>query len=303
MRTQAPPRAASVEKRALAAGAGLGIAKHTCTVFTCDIVLACYGSPEVPFAEVEDRLRSLDRRFTRFRTDSEISALNSQAGTWCDISPRMYALLSHALDVAVASDGLVNIAVLPWLLAAGYVTSDLEAAPDNPPRQPTGRVPPLTSILELHRRQARVLSGHALDVGGVAKGIWADEVVAWLGPNSAASLGGDVSCRGLGASGQGWPVALPGGEVIVITDGGIATSGVTKRRWGDGMHHLIDPRTGRPSCSDIAEATVVATTGAAAEWASTALVVGGTAAAEGLAKRSQVRGWRLSTTREPDVGD
>ncbi|PXY18913.1 hypothetical protein BAY60_29200 [Prauserella muralis] len=275
-----------------------GISRHSCTVFTCDVVLACHGEPDTPFPEVERRLHELDRRFSRFRADSEVCALNAAAGAWCDISPELHRLLEHALNVAVASAGLINIAVLPWLLAAGYVSSEPHEGPGDPPADPAGPVEPLTSVLELRRDQARLAPGHAVDIGGLAKGLWADDVVRWLGANSAAGLGGDVSCRGPGPSGEGWPVALPTGEVVVVTDGAVATSGTAKRRWGDRLHHLVDPRTGRPSRSDVAEATVVATTGAAADWLSSALVVGGTAAAGRLAARPELRGWRLSMTKE-----
>ncbi|MQA08931.1 MAG: hypothetical protein GEU98_10375 [Pseudonocardiaceae bacterium] len=289
---------ANARERPLGSASGAGVSRHTCTVFTCEVVLACHGDPAIPFARIESHLRELDGRFSRFRADSEVSALNAGAGTWCDISPELHRLLEHALNVAVASAGLINIAMLPWLLAAGYVSSDGQPAPGEQPTDPGGPVEPLTSVLELRRGQARLLPGHAVDVGGLAKGLWADDVVSWLGPNSAAGLGGDVSCRGPGPAGEGWPVALPAGGVVAVTDGAVATSGTAKRRWGDGMHHLIDPRTGRPSQSDITEATVIATSGAGADWLSSALVIGGTAAAGRLAARTEVRGWRLSMTKE-----
>ncbi|WP_199434798.1 FAD:protein FMN transferase [Qaidamihabitans albus] len=275
----------------------LGATSHVCYVFTCQVSLACRGRPAVEFGEVEARLRLLEQRFSRFIQDSELSRLNVSAGKWCPVSPEMYALLEHGLNVAVASEGLVNIAVLPQLVAAGYVSSSpeqpavAEAAFGTP-------VEPLTSVLELRRGQARLRPGHAVDLGALAKGWWADEVVSWLGPNSAASLGGDVSCRGEGPTGAGWPVAVPGGVVLTVVDGAVATSGTAKRRWGHGMHHLIDPRTGRPSDSDVVEATVVANAGRSAEWVSSALVVGGTAVAGRLRARADVLDVRLNTTGE-----
>lgn len=271
-----------------------GVRRHVCQIFTCEVVLAGRGEPRVPFEEAERRLRLLEDRFSRFRAGSEISRLNRSNGSWCDISEEMYALLKHALDAAVASGGLVNIAVLPRLVDAGY--SESWPAPEHGvtehavPGQP---VPPLTEVLELRRGGARLMRGHAVDIGGLAKGKWADDVVSWLGPDAAASLGGDVSCRGPGPSGDGWPVALPGGEVLFLADGAVATSGTAKRRWGENAHHLIDPRTGRPSRSDVEQATVIATTGVCAEWVSSALVIGGTAQAGRLGARPGVLGWRI----------
>ena len=284
------------------AASGTGVRRHVCRIFTCEVVLACQGEPLVPFGEVEHRLRLLDGRFSRFRADSEISRLNRAAGAWCDISDEMYALLKLGLDAAVRSGGLVNIAVLPRLVAAGYAES-LPASDAPPSGRATGSadsrpVPPLTEVLDLGRGRARLVPGHAVDVGGLAKGKWADDVVSRLGPNAAASLGGDVSCRGPGPSGDGWPVALPGGEVLRLSDGAAATSGTGKRRWGAGAHHLIDPRTGQPSHSDVTRATAIATTGGCAEWASSALVIGGTGQADWLGAHSGVLGWRLDAGEE-----
>lgn len=282
------------------------VTSHTCQVFTCEVVLACYGPPAVPFGEIEAHLRQLERRFSRFRADSEISGLNANAGHWWDISPRLYAILAHALNVAIASQGLVNIAVLPCLLAAGYTRSFPAAAAGAPADRPSGGsapaprpVPPLSEVLELRPGQARLQPGTAVDIGAIAKGLWADEVASRLGDNCGVSLGGDVSCRGPGPDGDGWPVALPDGQVVTVRNGGVATSGTGRRRWGRDAHHLIDPRTGRPSRSDIVRATVIATTGAAADWVSSALVVGGTPAAPALTARPEVRHARWSTTEEP----
>jgi thiamine biosynthesis lipoprotein len=50
---------------------------------------------------------------------------------------------------------------------------------------------------------------------------------------------------------------------------------VLRRRWGDGLHHLIDPRTGRPASSGLVEVSVAALTAVDAEIvAKTALIAG-----------------------------
>ena len=56
-------------------------------------------------------------------------------------------------------------------------------------------------------------------------------------------------------------VGLPGGGSLRLRSGGLATSGTTKRRWrrdGEVQHHLLDPRTGRPSTSRWERVTVAA---------------------------------------------
>ncbi len=140
-------------------------------------------------------------------------------------------------------------------------------------------------------RAARVAAGAAVDLGGIAKGWLADRLVERLGPNSLANLAGDLYARGPGTTGDGWPVGF-GGTTVLLRDLGAATSGVTKRRWGAGLHHLIDPRTGRPAIGDLSEVSVLARSGTDAEvYAKAALLLGAAAAPAWLAPRSL--GWDL----------
>ena len=87
-------------------------------------------------------------------------------------------------------------------------------------------------------------------------------------PNAALDAGGDALLRGTGPDGQGWIVdvedpADPTREVLTlrVRDRAVATSAPNRRRWRTElgrMHHLIDPGTGRPSESDLAQVTVLA---------------------------------------------
>ena len=99
--------------------------------------------------------------------------------------------------------------------------------------------------------------GLELDLNGVVKGQTVDEAVGLLSGDGFVTAGGDYAGRGE------FDVALPGGDSVRVTRGGLATSGTTKRRWlraGVWQHHLIDPRSGRPAESPWAEVTVNAGT-------------------------------------------
>jgi thiamine biosynthesis lipoprotein len=67
-----------------------------------------------------------------------------------------------------------------------------------------------------------------------------------------------------------------------VTGGALATSSVTARAWGDGMHHLIDPRTGLPARTGIVQATVWAPTCAEAEVGAKWALLAGDETPEGL---------------------
>jgi thiamine biosynthesis lipoprotein len=249
------------------------VVKRVCRIFNTEIVLAALNHPQPLFDDVVRRLRDYERRFSRFLPGNELATLNDSAGSWVHISADMERLLFHALRVAVESRGTVNIASTNALVRAGYVSSSPR------PWKPDGLTPPepvpaLTEVLEVRRRRARLQPGVTVDFGGIAKGFWADEAVEVLSSNAAASLGGDVSARGGGPHGQGWPISIPSGRTVHLHDGGIATSGTSKRRFGR-AHHVIDPRTGAPSDSGATQVTVIAKSATTAEWVATAALVSG----------------------------
>ena len=251
--------------------------------------------PAEPLEATAEWIRELHRRLTRFEPDSELSRFNASAGRWVEISGTLEALLRAALYSFEESGGLVNAAVLPALLAAGYDdTFERVAARRGALTAPAalGPIPPLPVLLTVDPGRARLERGSAVDLGGIAKGWIADRAVERLGGNSLVSCGGDLHARGGGETGEGWPVGF-GDRTLLLRDLAAATSGTTRRRWGDGRHHLIDPRTGAPATSDLREVSVLAPTALDAEiHAKTALLLGSKRAEDHLRPRSS--GWALS---------
>jgi thiamine biosynthesis lipoprotein len=227
-------------------------------------------------------------RLTRFEPGSELSRFNASAGGWVAVSLELGALLRESIRAFEISGGLVNIAVLPALLAAGY-TRDLAAGPTA--RGVPPRILALPAVLEVREGEARLASGSAVDLGGIAKGWMADRLAERLGDNALVNLCGDLFARGGGTTGEGWPVGV-GDRTLLLRDLGAATSGTTKRAWPGG-HHLIDPRTGLPAHSDLSEASVLASTATDAEiYAKVALLLGSRDAPAWLEPRSP--GWSLA---------
>jgi thiamine biosynthesis lipoprotein len=103
------------------------------------------------------------------------------------------------------------------------------------------------------------------------------------------SLGGDVAVAGEPPIG-GWSIQLADdhaappdgpGPVVAIHSGGLATSGTTVRRWRSGrieLHHIVDPRTGRPAVTPWRTVSVAAASCVDANIASTAAILLGPAA-------------------------
>jgi len=223
---------------------------------TCELLSV--GSGQAALERCEQQIRDAEARFTRFLRDSELAGLNASDGRYVPVSPEMFAMLRAALWAFEESEGLVNAAVLPALASAGY---------DRPFRQgltePSSllaiQLPPLPEVLLLDQatRSAALAPGAGLDLGGIAKGALADLLIDELGENAVCNLGGDHRVRGGGPEGDGWHIGLCDGTLVALRDGAVCTSGISKRRWGHSMHHLIDPRTGMPARTDLAEVSVV----------------------------------------------
>lgn len=223
-------------------------------------------------ARVTEIFHRHDRRFSRFRNDSELSALNARAGRWSRMSEEFGALLRFALRGARSTGGLFDPTVLSALVAAGYDRDFDEVHPmDGPvaPLHPAGA----WGSLRVRGDRLRLPRGAGLDFGGVAKG-WAVDEAARAGehlPWVAINAGGDLRVTGAPPDGELLigveDPRSPGKEIgrIVLSQGAIATSSVTRRAWGPRHHHLIDPRTSLPADTGVVQTTVWAPTCSEAE--------------------------------------
>jgi thiamine biosynthesis lipoprotein len=240
--------------------------------------------------ELVRALREVDLLASRFRPDSELTALNRRAGESVRVSRRLFAAVVLAIDVARRTDGLVDPTVGRALRLVGYDRTFIAV------RARAGnfvavshRSPGWASIeLDRERHEICVPAGVELDLGATAKAATADAVATTVhestGSGVLLSLGGDVAVAGpLPAA--GWPIRIADrhdasldseGPVVAVRGGGLATSGVAARRWrvsGGERHHIIDPRTGGSANTAWRTVTATGATCVDANAASTAGVV------------------------------
>src|SRR5487761_23901 len=271
------------------------VAAHHIDAMGTSCALFGVGVDHRTLVEGEVWARRIGARLSRFSADSEVARLNGALGRWVDISPEMEQMLHASLQAFELSQGLVNVAVLPSMLAIGYTRSLSE----RPTPAWLGGVlppPPLPDVLTVRRGRARLAPGCGIDLGGVAKGWMADRLRERLGANALANLGGDLSAGGAGPDGAGWPVGFAG-MTVVLCQQSAATSSVLRRRWA-GLHHLIDPRTGLPANTGLEVVSVVARTGLDAEViAKTALLAGPDIGRAFCATHALA--WWLGTSRGP----
>ena len=263
------------------------------------------GPPELlPVAGRE--IDRLDRLWSRFIADSDVSRLNRAGGAPVEVAPATVELIARAAEGWRITGGLFDPTLLNEVVAAGYDRDfdEIRAngggpAPASSPTRPAG--PDLPISLDPESSTASVASGVGFDSGGIGKGLGADLVAAELRREGASAamvnLGGDLRAAGAPADGP-WMVGLdnpfepagPPAAELVLRDGALATSTSLVRRWrqqGQERHHLIDPRTGQPCESDVASVSVVADEGWRAEaLAKAALLVGVDRSLELLAANS-----------------
>jgi FAD:protein FMN transferase len=292
----------SEAQRAAAAERGWAQASWPALGTTVELVVTQAGAVDEARAVVTGLIEEIDRAASRFRPDSELSRLNAADGQETVLSPLFARSLRVALDAAAWTQGVVDPTVGASVRAAGYDRTFERVDRHGPALLGVWRQAPGWQHITLDETAGtvRVPQGVVLDLGATAKALACDlaveAVVEAVGGGALLSIGGDVSVAGH-APEQGWPVGCAhiadpsqptsaGDQIVMLGDGGLATSGVRARRWqrgGSWLHHIIDPRTGAPSVTPWVTASVLAPTCVLANSASTAAIILGHEAPKWLA--------------------
>jgi FAD:protein FMN transferase len=269
--------------------------------------LLCVAEAEgLPAAhdELERELSALDEACSRFRGDSELVRLNAHAGRGpVGVSPQLFEAIQVSLAAAEETSGLVDPTVGRTLRLAGYDRrfATVKLRDGSTFRPSFAPVPGWRQVaLDPASRTVALAKDVELDLGATAKALAADRIARSAaqvsGTGVLVSLGGDVAVDGP-APDSGWPIRVADdhaadseepGPTVALSAGGLATSGTTVRRWLAGavaLHHVVDPRTGRPAETPWRTVTVAGPTCVDANVASTAAVVLGEEAPTWLAAR------------------
>ena len=219
----------------------------------------------------EQEFERLEQLLSRFRPDSELSALNRLGAI--EAGDDLVTVTSLALEARDRTGGLFDPTVHDALVAAGYDRTFDELSADGP----TVAARTCGGQVHVDGRKIRLEPGFRLDLGGIAKGYAVDRAVDLLadaGP-CLVNAGGDLAARD-----RPWPVGVEtadGQITLALENGAIATSGTDRRHWRRGRteaHHLIDPALGLPAASDYLRVTVVAPTATEAEVLAKAVFLG-----------------------------
>jgi FAD:protein FMN transferase len=227
----------------------------------CEIRLVAPDAPQGQALadQVIADVRRLEARYSRYRDDSDLSAINRVAaeGGVIEVDAETAALLDYAHTCYQQSDGLFDIT--SGILRRAW-------------RFSSGELPDPSLIEQLRERigwhhvqwQAPMLAfqmpGMELDFGGIVKEYAVDRAAGLLQQagvqHGFINLGGDVSVIGPQPDGSPWRIGIrhprkPAGMLatIELRSGALASSGDYERcivvdgvRYG----HILNPRSGWP---------------------------------------------------------
>lgn len=239
----------------------------------------------LPFCFAE--LGRIEAAFSRFRSDSELSRLNSKMGEWQPASEEMISLLRRAEEFRRSTRGNFDITLKSSLDALGYDKnySFKPAAQKKPGLLHTLRTL-LSEPIRIDEKNGRVLLQREIDFGGFGKGYALDRVRAMLDGKGVThyciNAGGDIFARSNG-DGKEWELILEHPDdaeraigTVVLENRALAGSASNRRKWGKAgeHHHLLNARTGKPA-TGVKAIFVTAESGIEADAYATAIFTAG----------------------------
>jgi len=321
-------------------GAALGTRCFKALGTSAHLLVTEPGGTDRACALLTAELDAIDRACSRFRPDSELWRVNNACGQTVRVSSLLAEAVGVALAAADVTDGDVDPTCGCSLERLGYDRDFARARQDaGPLLQPA--VPAAgwqTVELDRERCEIKIPGDVMLDLGATAKALAADRaavrISASLHCGTLVNLGGDIRVAGEPPA-EGWRIGIaddygfdgpesavgratpgppPHNAVVIIRDGGLATSSVKVRAWSRGtarLHHIIVPGTGMPADSRWRTVSVAAATCVGANTASTAAIIRGERAPGWLVSQRlparlvdhsgavvTVAGWPADTTGE-----
>ena len=263
------------------------------------------------------RVDDLEQLWSRFLPESEISQLNRTSGRPKSVSGPTFELIRNAISAWHLSEGLFDPTMHEQINGLGYnqpfETIGSEIRETNYRSVPGAGCEGI--VLDADRMTIKLPKGLKIDPGGIGKGFAADvisEELMYAGADGVlVSLGGDLRVRGESPTSEGWVIRVRDPKsaeetqaTVVLEDAALATSSTLTRTWNTGaghQHHLLDPRTGLPSASEVISATAIAGEGWWAEAAAKTAVLSETCSQTAIPNVAILR--VLSDHSEHRMGD
>ena len=274
--------------------------------------------------EAEQEINALERMLSNTIENSEISAINQNAGKDAvKVSDDTLYLLKEAREIYDFTQGAFDITIAPIIDAWGF-TKEVKKVPDEETLKQRLDLVDMKKLQINEKNKTAFLEepAMAIDLGGIAKGYATDKVNEIFIENgitsSVISLGGNVSVAGKKEDGSKWKVAIQDplnkegyAGVLYVEDTSVVTSGGYQRFFeenGKTYHHIIDPKTGMPADTGLLSVTIVCKNSTKADGLSTSVFIAGLEKGWQMWKDSQDFGIVFITDEKeiyvtPDIAD
>ncbi len=282
----------------------------------CTISLYEKGTKDI-YDELFLRLSEIEQTMSVNIEGSEISIVNSLSGVKkAPISLESYTVLQKALEYANLTDGAFNPAVGP-LVKLWSIGTDQAKIPTQEEIEIATRLSDWKNI-ELFEEDETFFAflkkkGMSLDLGGIAKGYAADEIIRIIKSYDIESaiidLGGNIYALGEKENGDYWRVGIKNpfdstGTPAIRVDlrnNSVVTSGVYERFFeknGIRYHHLLDSKTGYPANNGLMSVTIVTESSMLADILSTAVFIMGQEKGIAFLESIQEKGFVITSEKE-----
>jgi thiamine biosynthesis lipoprotein len=229
---------------------------------------------------------SLSHIFSNYDSSSELSKINASAGLLpYKMSTAMLDLVQKSQDAYIQSKGAYDISIGP-LSSLWRNARKAKLFPDSSTVVATKKLVGLNQV-KINKRLGTIFLPSVdmqLDFGGIAKGYIAQWVINYLKANgiqqALADAGGDIVMSGAPLNQKGWLIGVNLPETtdelmtkkLLLSNCSVATSGDVYQyieNKGVKYSHIINPLTGY-GVTNLRNVTIIAKTGATADWLATA---------------------------------
>jgi thiamine biosynthesis lipoprotein len=262
---------------------------HMGTLFRIKLYAPDEASAQQAFAAAFKRIAQLDKIFSDYQSDSELTRITQQAvGHPVRVSGDLFRIAQASDELSIATDGAFDLTLGPlthlWRQARkDHTLPQPEAIQAASARCGYRRVH-LDSATQTMEFDAPEM---LLDAGGIAKGYAADEalrVISNLGLHSAlVAASGDLAFGDAPPGQPGWKIGIdsfdsanaPFTQVLMLSNAAVSTSGNSEQHLNIGgktYSHIIDPKTGMGLQNDLT-VTTISRHGITADPAATAISV------------------------------
>ncbi len=232
-----------------------------------------------------DELRRVEDVFTVYR-ESELTRLNARAGQGpISVSHELAEVIAIAVECGRITRGAFDVTYFPLRPLWDYKAEHPTLPSEEQIQTALERVDYRRIEVDLEHDTVELPSGFSIDLGGIAKGYGVDRAMGVLLAhgiqNGLVQAGGDTKALGRKFDAP-WQIAIKNPRrqgdvfaVLPVVNQCVQTSGDYERFFvidGRRYHHILDPRTGRPS-QGCMSATVIGPEATFADGIATAMCI------------------------------